>query len=190
MKTHLIQTLLILTILSSNSYAQDFLQNHKFLVKTNLVQSKLFQQWNITTEFKTPNHQQSNAYTIGYNRLRDIKEQRDGIYIGYSRAFYSKPIENCIFFSAAPYSKLIYRKVYQEGRDSFLFPFLNRADLNFQSISLALGINVESHFLIKKRLLISPSIGIGMGTVLFEIKNYASRVHFDGQLGINVGYIF
>ena len=188
MKTRLF--LHILLLFAIDGYAQDFLQNHTFLVKTNLAQSKIFQQWNITTEFKTPKAQQSNAYSIGYNRLGDVKEQRDVIYIGYSRVFYSKPIEKCIYFSAAPYSKLIYRKVYQEGSNSFLFPFLNRADLDFQTISLALGINAESHFLIKKRLLISPVIGIGMGTVLFEIKNYASRVHVDGQLGIKIGYVF
>lgn len=177
------------------TFAQDFLQDKHFLLKTNILQTKLVQQWNVISEFKTKYPQQSNAFFIGYNNFLDksinaVLSHRQGIYLGYSRVYYSLPINNTFYLSVAPYSKLLYRDVYRKGSElSYLYKI---SSLDFETISGVVGMNTEMHLLLKERISISTTTGLGGGIVLFSLNRWGgnSLIHADGQLGLKVGYVF
>ncbi len=190
----LLSALLLICLFSVNGVAQEFLQNHKILVKTNVLIDKEDQQWMLTAETKTKKLNQSNSFTVGYEYTKPSwnLNKKEGAYLAYRRVFYSQPMVKCVYFFISPYSKILHRKVFEaEVPVGWYTSYRNQR--NFTSNSLILGGDAGIQVVILKRITLSYMMGIGGGFVL----NYKSNInegpndsHFDGQVAIQLGYVF
>lgn len=178
-----------LAFLPLKGFSQQFLDNYQFLLKTNVLNVKNAQQWDIITEFKSNHKNQTNSFEIGRNKFIDGTSQRKSVYLTYRRVFYTNPVFKNNYLFVAPYGRIKYRDVYQKGIGSWFFEIPFR---DFNSTSIITGLDVGQQTVIK-RVTVGLSAGAGLGYVLkSKVTTYGvgTDFHLDGNLLIHVGYIF
>ncbi|RYU93096.1 hypothetical protein [Emticicia agri] len=170
-----------ISLFSTQAFAQ-LPQDYTAIIKTNVLIFKDIQQWALLIETNTKKPKQTNNYTIGYNQLSD---DRTGYYASYARRFYFPFLFEQLYFFGSPYGKVIYRDVNSDGFWYFGGP-------RFQSASISAGGNLGIQAIQFKRMSIEFLTGIGLGVVCWKQKysGDALPVHLDGQLMINLGYMF
>jgi hypothetical protein len=168
---------------STAAFAQIIPQDYTTIIKTNVLIVKGIQQWALSVETKTKKPNQTNNYTIGYNRLLENGE-RVGVYAAYGRRFNAPPKFNFLHFFSSPYGKIIYRDVRYD------YSWFSNSN-HFKSISIIAGENLglQAQF---KELCIEFSVGGGLGVVLWK-KDYTINpfpIHLDAQLMLQIGHRF
>lgn len=176
-----------ISVFSTPTFAQIIGQNYTAIFKTNVLIVRDAQQWSLSLESKTKRSKQTNNYTIGYNNLLSGESSRAGGYVSYARRFYTTPVFDYLYFFLSPYSKVIYRDVYEKS--SWLI-----GGRSFQSISIVTGGSTGVQSILFKRLSIELVAGLGLGAVLWQQAYYATGkanpIHLDAQLMLQLGYKF
>lgn len=172
-------------VFSTPAFAQIMAQNHTAILKTNVLIIRDAQQWSLSLELKTKKPKETNNYSIGYNLLLSGESRRAGSYVSYARRFYTPPVFKCLHLFGSPYGKIIYRNVEEEDIWFIRLP-------SFQSVSLVAGGNLGLQSIFFKRMSIECIMGIGLGGVLWQ-EDYGEKafpIHIDGQVMIQLGYLF
>lgn len=168
--------------------AQAIPEDYSIIIKTNIFNIRIAQQWTLTLESATNKPKQTNNYTLAYFHLSDTNDYlRQGAYAMYERRFYAAPLFHHLNLFIAPYGKIVYRDINENGNLIF-------RERSFQSLSVAVGGNIGLQSTIFKRMSIGLTLGLGIGLVLKQLgygtNTQANAAHLDGQAFLQLGYIF
>lgn len=174
----------------SQSHTLSQSKEKRHILKTNVLIVPSIQQWTAFLENRVQDTK-SDMFGISYVYMRDESSLRKSFSLSYQRLFYAKPFLDNINFFISPYSKLKFRKVYQEGSEPLsIIPISSR---DFTSTSLVLGLESGFQSNISKDFTCSLNVGSGLGYVLFyEAKAFGQpeTVHLDAHFLLQLGYKF
>jgi len=164
--------------------------------KANVLQSSSTQQWSFSFEKLHKFRRRSNSFGIVRNVLCNFygeNSSRKSVGFTYRKYFYIKPIFNKTTLFLAPYSKVLYRKVNQEGsRGGFVI--FSSQPRNFTSTSIILGSETGIQVDFLKRMVGSLNMGGGLGYVVkYKSKQgdyYPSYFHLDALFQTQIGFKF
>jgi hypothetical protein len=200
-KTTIILGIVICTIQKSSG--QVYLQGKNGIIKTNVFILPEFQQWALTFETKTKSKYISNSFTIGHNYINqnadndinkyDKNEFRKATYFMYQPKFHLPSISEREHFFLSPYIKYLNRKVFEKVDPVTASSFYNYRGRDFDANSIAIGFNMGIEARLGKSFILEFIAGTGVGRVIsqdFKNEGYALKGHLDGQMNVNVGFVF